>query len=161
MQLKTGLCFHDTAEPDTPTICDDTPHTSFLTTVVDNKSKYTGQMYAQASLACKNQAMIGYPLTRDFLQIVDRHLLPNCPISWADILAAEDIFGLDISSLKGKTVQWTEPHVISSITPVPTDILSLYQSVTLCVDIMFVNKLPFLVTISQNIKFGTAELLLN
>ena len=53
------------------------------------------------------------------------------------------------------------PQVASLVTPVPVDILSLYQSVTLCVDIMFVNKLPFLITISCNLKFGMAELLLN
>ena len=45
--------------------------------------------------------------------------------------------------------------------PIPPDILSLYHSVTLCMDIMFINKMPFLVTISCNIKFGTVELLLN
>jgi hypothetical protein len=31
------------------------------------------------------------------------------------------------------------------------------HDVTLCIDIMFVNKIPFLVTISRNIKFGTVE----
>ena len=117
-------------------------------------------MYAQASLARKIQAMIGYPLTWDFLQIVDWRLLPNCPISRVDILAAKDIFGPDVSSLKGKTVQWMVPHVVSSVTPMPMDILSMYWSVTLCVNIMFVNKLPFLVTISWNLTFGMAELLL-
>ena len=124
MQLKAGLYFHDTTQPDTPTIHDGIPETSFLTTVADNKSKYTARMYAQASLARKIQVMIGYPSTRDFLQIVDHRLLPNCPISRADILAAKDIFGPDLFSLKGKTIHRTEPHVVSSVTPMPTDILS-------------------------------------
>ena len=105
--------------------------------------------------------MIGYPSTHDFLQIVDHQLLPNCPITRADILAARNILGLNVHSLKGKTVQWTEPHVSSLVTPVPPDILSLYHSITLCVNIMVVNKMPFLVTISQNLKFSTTELLLN
>ena len=161
VQLKVGLYFHDTTDRDTPTMCDNTPETSFLTMVADNKSRYTDHMYVQASLAQKLQAMIRYPSTHDFLHIVDKHLLPNCPITQADILAAEDIFGPDVHSLKGKTAWWTEPHIASSVTPMPMDILSLYQSVTLCVDIMFMNKLPFLVTISHHLKFGTAELLLN
>ena len=118
-------------------------------------------IYSQALLARKLQAMIGYPSMRNFLQIIDHQLLLNCPITRADILAAKDILGLNVHSLKGKTVQWTAPHVSSSITPVLSDILSLYHSVTLCMDNMFVNKMPFLVTISHNIKFGTAELLLN
>ena len=147
--LQPYATTHDTSVKDTPTICDNPPETSFLTsTVANNKSRYMDCMYSQASLAHKLQAMIGYPSTWDFLQIVDCCLLPNCPITRADILAAEDIFGPDVHSLKGKTVRWTNPHVATSVTPIPADILSLYHSVTLCVDIMFMNKLPFLVTIS-------------
>ena len=104
VQFKVGLYFHDTANHDTPTMCDETPEMSFLTMVANNKSRYMARMYAQASLARKLQAVISYPSTHDFLHIVDWRLLPNCPITQADILAAEDIFGLDIHSLKGKTV---------------------------------------------------------
>ena len=38
-----------------------------------------------------------------------------------------------------------------------TAILKHYGEVTLCVDFMYVNKVPLLVTLSQNIKFGTME----
>jgi hypothetical protein len=36
-----------------------------------------------------------------------------------------------------------------------------YWDITICADIMFVNKIPFLVTISREIKFGKAETLAN
>jgi hypothetical protein len=36
-----------------------------------------------------------------------------------------------------------------------------YRHVTICADIMFVNQIPFFVTISRNIKFGTIEALKN
>jgi hypothetical protein len=49
------------------------------------------------------------PSTKDFLRIVARNQLPNCPITRDDILAAEDIFGPDIGSLKGKTTR-RKPH---------------------------------------------------
>ena len=39
--------------------------------------------------------------------------------------------------------------------------MSRYQKVVLAGDIMFVNKLPFFMTISRHIKFSTAELLVN
>ena len=133
-----------------------------VNTVHDKKNQYTAHLYSQALLARKIQNMIGYPSTHDFLQIIVHWLLLNCPITRADILAAEDIFGPNVHSLKkGKTIQWTEAHVSSSVTPIPLDILSLYCSMTLCVNIMFVNKMPFLLMISQNIKFSTVELLLN
>ena len=38
-----------------------------------------------------------------------------------------------------------------------TSILEHYGEVTLCVDLMYVNKVPLLVTLSCNIKFGTME----
>ena len=32
-----------------------------------------------------------------------------------------------------------------------------YGEITFCVDLMYVNKVPLLVTLSHNIKFGTME----
>ena len=42
-----------------------------------------------------------------------------------------------------------------------TTILKHYGEVTLCVDLMYVNKVPLLVTLSRNIKFGTVEAVLD
>jgi len=44
---------------------------------------------------------------------------------------------------------------------IQSDILIQYRNVTIGGDIMFINKLPFFVTISHNLKFSTAELMLN
>ena len=38
-----------------------------------------------------------------------------------------------------------------------TSILEHYGEITLCVDLMYVNKVPLLVTLSRDIKFGTME----
>jgi hypothetical protein len=75
-----------------------------LNTVAENKDRYTVEAYSRASLAQKIQKMIGRPNTKEFIKIVDNHLLPNCPITREDIKAAEDIFGPDVGSLKGKMV---------------------------------------------------------
>ena len=92
IQLKAELFFHDTAIKDTPMVYDDTQDMMLLTTVDNNKSKYMAHMYSQALLARKLQAMIGYPSTCNFLQIIDHQLLLNCPVTTrADILAAKDI----------------------------------------------------------------------
>jgi hypothetical protein len=45
-----------------------------------------------------------YPSTRDFQDIISKNILPNSPVCWDDIAAAEDIFGHNIGALKGKTV---------------------------------------------------------
>jgi hypothetical protein len=85
---------------------------------------------------------------------VNKNLLPNCPIQNRDILNAEDIFGPDIGSLKGKTIRQT-PNVVELPTiEIPPFILEHYQNVVIAADIMYVNKIPFFVTISRNIRFA-------
>jgi hypothetical protein len=72
-----------------------------------------------------------------------------------------DILGADIGSIKGKTVR-VAPNKVRTITnSVPAEIFDRYKIVTVCADIMFINRIPFLITISRNIKFGTAEVLVN
>lgn len=112
--------------------------------------------------ARKLQGIIGRPLDRTYRNIVNRNLLPDCPINSRDIAAAADIFGPDIGSLKGKTaVRRTIPHVADRMVDVPLRIMRLYRAVTLAGDIMFVNKIPFFVTTSHRIQFSTAEVIMN
>lgn len=42
---------------------------------------------------------------------------------------------------------------------VPEEILDKYGEVTLAIDIMAINKIPFIVSTSRNIHFGTAEII--
>ncbi len=53
-------------------------------------------------------------------------------------------------------------HIEVATVPVPAELMSQYRKVTISApDIVFVNKLPFYVTISRNTKFGTAVLIAN
>jgi hypothetical protein len=148
---ERGLYFLDTRANVTGTV--------MINTVADNKNGYTNRAYTRAVLARNIQKMVGRPTTKEFIKIVEMNLLPNCPVTREDILIAEKIFGPDIGSLKGKTVRRDTDHVEVSATPVPSELMSQYRNVTIGADIMFVNKLPFFVTISRNIKFGTAVLI--
>ena len=47
--------------------------------------------------------------------------------------------------------------VETPIANLPGTILKQYHKVTLCIDMMFVNKIAMMATISWNIKFGTVE----
>jgi len=95
------------------------------------------------------------------MEIVERNLLPNCPINRKDILAAEDIFGPDLGIIKGKTVRHTPDAVRPQLAIIPDRIMRHYHDVTLAADIMFVNRMPFFVTISRNIRFATSEMIGN
>ena len=74
-----------------------------------------------------------------------------------DVLRAEQIFGPDIGSLKGKTVRRQPPRVEVTEVDLPPTIHQHYQEVTLGCDIMFVNKIPFFMSISRHLRFGTAQ----
>jgi hypothetical protein len=91
------------------------------------------------------------------IRIVQQNLLPNNPYTVEDIQAADDILGPDVGSLKGKTTHRAPPRVETNTTPLPYEIQERYRNITLCADVMFVNKIPFLMTTSRNLRFGTAE----
>ena len=73
------------------------------------------------------------------------------------MIFANKLFGPDVGALKGKTTRRGPPIVDSPVAVDMTSILEHYGEVTLCVDLMYVNKMPLLVTLSPNIKFGTME----
>ena len=132
-----------------------------INTVSQNKDKYSRIDCDRADLARNLQIRIGRPSTKDFIRIVERNLLPNCPITKADILTANNIYGTEIGALKGKTTR-QRPHAVRTfMVPVSSQIMNKYQNVSHCVDIMYINKVPMLITISRHIKFGTIEAIPN
>ena len=93
---------------------------------------------------------------------MENNLIPNCPITRRDIITAEQIFGPDVGVLKGKT---TRRHPLGvglyNHIPIPSTVVEQYHDVILAVDVLYVNKLPFIATISRYIHFGTVEFLRN
>eukprot|EP00980_Cylindrotheca_fusiformis_P013967 scaffold3632_cov158-Cylindrotheca_fusiformis.AAC.1 len=141
-------------------LTDDRPLWCLVNTVAANVDRYTNRAYKNAVLARRMQNIIMRPGSRRLKDVAINHL-KNCPVTRSDVDAADDIFGTNIGSLKGKTVHRPNPHVQAGVDPVPPEILQVHRSVILAIDIMFVNKIPFLVTTSRNLHFGTIEALQN
>ena len=80
----------------------------------------------------------------------------NCPITVQDIKNAELIWDPDLGCVKGKTMRQMSPKVRVENTSIPVSIMQQHKNVTLSVDIMKVAGIPFLVTISRHITFGSA-----
>ena len=74
-----------------------------------------------------------------------------------DVEVAEDIFGKDIHTLKGKTTRQAPFAVTSDCIEIPQEILQPHNNVTVGMDFMFINGIAFHVTASSGIKFCTIE----
>jgi hypothetical protein len=90
--------------------------------------------------------------------MLSNNLIANTDITVADVTRANNIYGPDIGSLKGKTAR-TSPHPVKlpEIMPLPEDIKRLHSNIVLCLDICHVDGLRFMASISRNIHFSTVE----
>ena len=85
----------------------------------------------------------------------------NFPLNRDDVGGAEDIWGGNLGFLKGKTPRKKTPHTRGEILPLPTTILEQYKCIKLVGDIMFMNGIRFINTISRHINFMMAEHMAN
>ena len=129
----------------------------FITTVANNKSKYSQRDYNRAVEARKLLCKIGRPSHQTFLRILERNLIPNCPVTRRDAMNAEAIFGPDLGSLKGKTVRKPSTPVLPVLNDLPPEIMLKYREVTLVIDIFSVNKNHFFISRSRHIQYTTVS----
>ncbi len=83
--------------------------------------------------------------------------LKHCPFTQEDIKNALTIFGPDLANTRSKTVQRCPDHVDTDYIKLPAEIISHNKVITLVVDVMFVNSVPFLVSMSCNTNLITIE----
>jgi hypothetical protein len=76
-------------------------------TVHGNYEGHTKRDVLQAKEARHAQAMIGNPSKGDFKGMISGNLIKNCPVMNTNITNARTIFGPDLASVRGKTVQRT------------------------------------------------------
>ena len=98
---------------------------------------------------------------KDYKWILRSGQVDKCPISLEDAEVAQKIWGTNIAALKGKTARAKPVMVKTDIIQIPVQIRSLHRIVTLLIDIVFVNKIPFLITLSRSIIFTTVTHLSN
>ena len=126
-ESASGLHYLDASE------CEETKienTTLVVNTVKENRKNYTNNDYLRALRARELQITMGRPSTTMFLDLLKKNGIASCPVTPADVEAAEYILGPDIGSLKGKTTRRSPPIVDSPVTAVPAGVLQEYRKVT-------------------------------
>ena len=95
------------------------------------------------------------PSDKDFAEAIDTDGIKECGIDRKHIKIANIIFGPAKAAIEGQTVQQTNkiPRDSGLITHIPTSILERYGMVTLGIDVMHINKRPFILSVSKHIKY--------
>ena len=133
---------------------------AFLNTVSSQPDKHTNRAVNGAMKVCHFQNILLQPGSHQLMDMVIKHL-KHCPTTKDDIMGADDIFSPNLSSLKGKTVAHPNPDVKAGVDPVLPDILKVHHPIIIAINIMFVNKILFLITMSHNLHFETVKALPN
>ena len=132
--------------------------TVLLNNAYHNKSKYYECDYTRALLARKLQYKIALPSHIHLVKIVeDKVQMLNFLLNRDDVRGTEEIWGVNLGCLKGNTPRQKTPHTRGGIFLIPITILERYKEITLSGDIMFINGIRFISTISGHVKFVTAE----
>eukprot|EP00536_Pseudo-nitzschia_multiseries_P012906 jgi/Psemu1/33464/gm1.33464_g len=128
---------------------------TLIETVEGNKAMYTNRDILRAERARTFQHTAGHLSTKQLLQITQKNQLVNCPVTPGDIRLMNKILSPSIAGLKGKTTRQKKQNVEPEIVPMPKHIREQYMAITLAIDVMYINGIPFLNSISQNIHYGT------
>ena len=134
---------------------------AFIQSVEDNKKLFTKRQVEGAERAKQLYEVIGFPSWQDLKTVVRMNQIKNCPITLEDIKVCEKIFGLNIAALKGKTTRSKPPVVVNDWVEVPRELKLAHQGIILCADILFIEEIPFLMTVSKHLKFITIRFLPN
>ena len=105
------------------------------------------------------QKVIGHPTAKQLSYLLDHHLIPNSPFTSHDVRKPEQIYSPDLGNLKGKTTRCNPPTLDQIMQQCPNTIIEQYGNIMLSADVMHVNGIPFFVTRSHHIHFGTVDVL--
>ena len=117
---------------------------------------FTKHKVKGANLARKTQAILGHPTSRELSKVVSINFgVTNCPVNPIDVANADVIYGPNLGGVRAKTVRHKPERVHGETLSIPNDFYQLHRFVTLTADVMFVNGISFLTTLSRKIKLRT------
>jgi hypothetical protein len=130
-----------------------------IDSITKNKNNFSKRDQLNAVRVQRFQHVAAHPSDETLIYSAMTNGIRNNPITKRDITMALNMLGKSRYSVQGKTVRHQPDAVDTESIPVPTRILDYYNSVTLSVDIMHVNKVPLLIRVSYHIHYGTIKAL--
>ena len=110
--------------------------------VHDREVHYTKREVRDAERARELQRALGYPSRQNMVDALRNGCIVNCPITVADVVRAETIFGPSVGTLKGKM---TDPGPAKhSLVTVPK---SSRRDLVMHIDVMHVLEVPMLISV--------------
>jgi hypothetical protein len=97
--------------------------TAFVQRVYQNYEGFTKKEVLQAKEARRAMGLIGNPSKSNFKGMVSNNMITNCPITTTAITNARSIFGPDLASVRGKSVQWAPAPVVADYVVVPKGVV--------------------------------------
>ena len=125
---------------------------AMLNTVEVNKKLYTKRQVEWADAARALYEIIGYPSLRVFIHIISTNKIKDCPVTVEDVNISEKIYGPDMYAIKGKSTRPKPPVVVNDYVEIPKELIDAHKNVEVCADIMFIDGVPFLNTVTKNTK---------
>jgi hypothetical protein len=120
----------------------------FVTTVTGNKEGFTKRQVKDAEVTRALYVMLSYPSWKDFKWVIHSNQIKDCPVTVKATNTALKIWGKNIAALKGKTT-WSKPSPVArDFVRVPPELMKLHREVFLTINIFFINKIPFFLTLS-------------
>jgi hypothetical protein len=142
---RNGLHFFDLRQADF----------AFVKMGESNMRLYSKRQVARADKARSLYASLGFPSQKDFMWILRSNQIKDSPVTVEDAMVAYKIWGPNVAALKGKTVRKRVEPVKTDIVSIPKEICELHKEVTLTINIFFVNKISFFLTLSRVLYFTT------
>jgi Zinc knuckle len=119
-------------------------YTNSLPTTASNAADFTRREVQRSTLARRFQASLGFPPDDKFITALNAGTFLNCDILPADVRRATIIWGPSTAALKGRTTRQR---------PLPPPqaplMIRAFNDQHMHCDLMFVNKQPFLVSITH------------
>lgn len=127
-----------------------------VTSVEENEAQHTDIEIKRAKLVKKVIGDLGFPSIPELCRLITKGAVVECPITPADIRLYLTIYGPDVALIQGKTHQRKSKPIRDETIPmmVPTE-----QEIH--IDIMFIDKDPYLVSVSKPMHLMMATYLGN